>query len=368
MAALVDGTKKSLDFQGASYLRQRLVFSLLSSRPVRFRDIRSADDEPGLRDYEISFLRLLDKITNGTKLTINETGTSLSFTPGVIVNGRKLSHDCATSRGIGYYLEYLVMLAAFGKTNLHITLRGVTNVETDPSVDVIRTVTLPLLKRFGIEDGLELKVTKRGCAPEGGGEVVFQCPNTRMVTPMDPAYLDVGKIKRIRGLAYTARVPPQIASRVVDACRVELNKFIPDVYIYTDHYSGEDAGKSPGFGLSLVAETTTGNLLSAEVVANKGELPEDLGQRCAKMLFEEVYRGGSIDTQSQTTALLFMVLGPEDVSKVRVGKLSSYSVQFLRDIRDFFGTVFKIRSDPDTKTTLLTCVGIGYTNVNKKIG
>jgi RNA 3'-terminal phosphate cyclase-like protein len=43
---------------------------------------------------------------------------------------------------------------------LSITLKGLTNDHLDPSVDVIRTVTLPLLKRLGIEDnGLELKVS-----------------------------------------------------------------------------------------------------------------------------------------------------------------------------------------------------------------
>ncbi len=40
---------------------------------------------------------------------------------------------------------------------LSITLTGVTNSSSDPGVDVMRTVTLPLLKRLGVEEGLELK-------------------------------------------------------------------------------------------------------------------------------------------------------------------------------------------------------------------
>lgn len=53
--------------------------------------------------------------------------------------------------------------------------------------------------------------------------------------------------------------------------------------------------RSPGFGLSLVAETTNGAFLSAELVSNpQGEgvavLPEDLGTNCAKLLLEEIYR------------------------------------------------------------------------------
>jgi RNA 3'-terminal phosphate cyclase-like protein len=54
--------------------------------------------------------------------------------------------------------------------------------------------------------------------------------------------VDVGLIKRIRGLVYTARIAPTTANRVIDKCRQVLNTFIPDVYLYTDHYTGKEAG------------------------------------------------------------------------------------------------------------------------------
>ena len=65
---------------------------------------------------------------------------------------------------------------------------------------------------------------------------------------------------------------------MVEACRQELNKFIPDVYIYTDHYKGQESGLSPGYGVSLVAETTDGCVFSAERMAEKATMPEDLGE------------------------------------------------------------------------------------------
>ncbi|MBN3271095.1 RCL1 protein, partial [Polyodon spathula] len=58
---------------------------------------------------------------------------------------------------------------------------------------------------------------------------------------------------------------------------------------------GANSGKSPGFGLSLIAETTNGTFLSAEMASNpQGQgtpiLPEELGKNCAKLLLEEIYR------------------------------------------------------------------------------
>ena len=45
------------------------------------------------------------------------------------------------------------------------------------------------------------------------------------------------------GCRYSVRVSPQMANRIVDSARSILNKFIPDIYIYTDHVKGVNSGK-----------------------------------------------------------------------------------------------------------------------------
>jgi RNA 3'-terminal phosphate cyclase-like protein len=84
-------------------------------------------------DYEISFLRLLDKITNGSVIEISHTGTSVVYRPGVIIGGT-IEHDCPNSRAIGYFLEGIVALAPFAKSNLNCLFKGITNDNVDPSV------------------------------------------------------------------------------------------------------------------------------------------------------------------------------------------------------------------------------------------
>lgn len=37
-----------------------------------------------------------------------------------------------------------------------------------------------------------------------------------------------------------------------------LNDYIPDVWVYSDFCKGNKAGFSPGYGISLVAESTNG--------------------------------------------------------------------------------------------------------------
>jgi RNA 3'-terminal phosphate cyclase-like protein len=65
----------ALKFSGCGNFRQRLVCATLSGKAIRISDIRVDDEKPGLRDFEASFLRLLEKLTNGCVVEINETGT-----------------------------------------------------------------------------------------------------------------------------------------------------------------------------------------------------------------------------------------------------------------------------------------------------
>lgn len=87
-------SQKLLHFSGHQHFRNRLVLSILSGKPIRIDKIRAEDKNPGLRgmyapfffvrfdpgfcytDFEISLLRLLENITNGTVIEISVTGRS----------------------------------------------------------------------------------------------------------------------------------------------------------------------------------------------------------------------------------------------------------------------------------------------------
>ena len=70
---------EELEYEGSNFLRLRLVLSVLSGRSVRINRIRWKEDNPGLRESEASLIRLMDKLTNGSKFTVSQTGTQLTF-------------------------------------------------------------------------------------------------------------------------------------------------------------------------------------------------------------------------------------------------------------------------------------------------
>lgn len=365
----IEEAARVLRFSGHAYFRQRLVLATLASRPVRIDRIRPDDEEPGIRDFEAGFLRLLEKITNGSSVEINYTGTSVFYRPGVIFGGA-ITHDCGLSRGIGYFFEWIVLLAPFAKQEVVLTLRGITTGMGDLGVDTLRTVTLPHLAMFlpldavsMLASSLELRIVKRGAPPQGGGEVVFRAPLVATLRALN--FVAAGRVRKIRGIASAVRVSPQMSSRMIDAARSVLNRYIPDLYLFSDVFRGDESGKSPGYAMSLVATSTTGALHAAEASSSPGITPEDVGLQAARQLLSEIQAGGCMDSSHQSMALVLMALGPEDVAKCQLGPLTPHAIQTMRDIHETLGVMFKIRPVSGTDEHLLTCVGIGYRGYRK---
>ncbi|KAJ1435827.1 RNA 3-terminal phosphate cyclase, insert domain [Sesbania bispinosa] len=123
-----------------------------------------------------------------------------------------------------------------------------------------------------------------------------------------------GFVKKIRGTTFSARVSTQFENSMIKAARRIINPLLSDVHIFSDHRSGPPAGNSPGYGISLVAETTSGCFISADTAAShsrdedycsladeKSDLmpPEYIGERIANVLLGEIAQCGVVDSMHQ---------------------------------------------------------------------
>jgi len=158
---------------------------------------------------------------------------------------------------------------------------------------------------------------------------------------------------------------------MIEASRSVLNRYIPDIYLYSDVYKGDESGKSPGYALSLLAESTTSVIHCAEAISQPGVVPEDIGLQASRALLAEISKGGCVDRKHQTLILLMMALGSEDIGRCTMGEPTPRTIQFLRDLRSFFGTTFKIVPADSTESLvpqlLYSCYGTGYVNANRTL-
>ncbi|KAF3762403.1 18S rRNA biogenesis protein [Cryphonectria parasitica EP155] len=398
-----------LRFTGHKSFTHRLLLSTLTGRPVHISGIRSSSPTaPGLATHEVSFLRLLEAVTNGSSMQISYTGTTITYHPGLItgtIAGSGASADdviehslpANCTRGVTYFLLPLAVLAPFSKAHMNVRFSGpgvITSATAtgDMSVDSFRTAILPLYGLFGIPPArIELRVLQRSCpGPRGGGggglvELRFasqvRLPKTLHLNRSP------GRIRRIRGVAYCTGVSASNNARMIHEARRVLNPLVSDIHIAAqydpaplvpDKNTPGGKGKKKlgiGFGLSLVAESSVpGVLYSADVVAppEGGVVPEEIGTRCAYQLAEVIRQGGCVSWSGARTVLTLMAMGSEDVGRLRISKEALGTEEILglaRDLRKFGAASWGLRpvDDDDPEDIIVSVKGTGVGNVGRKM-
>ncbi|CAH8614447.1 unnamed protein product [Heterobilharzia americana] len=375
----------SVVLEGHGNFRVKVALCLITCKRLVLKRIRHKSNSPGVDDAEVCLLKLVDEITNGTVTKINDTGTVVSVYPGTLIGGT-FTFECSKSRAIGYYVEFLLMVAPFCKAPIEATLTGVTNIPHDPSLDMIIQSWLPIYKSV---------VGLSAIYPGGGGEVLAVFKPCSGIVPINK--VDTGKVYRIRGIAWSCRVSSSYGQQLICGAKSLLNQFLSDVYITLDHRKGQYSGQSPGFGLTLWAERKDGGLYSAEAMSepeggdNVLMDAETIGKLAASRLLDQIHNGGYVD--SGTQSLIFILMACEsgrNASRLAVGGLSEYSICTLRCIRKFLGVTFNFQyQSPDdthkipedvenenkdekdidlgSKILIATCFGAGLQNVNKSI-
>ncbi|KAK3693826.1 RNA 3'-terminal phosphate cyclase/enolpyruvate transferase [Podospora appendiculata] len=397
-----------LRFTGHRQFAQRLVLATLTGRPIHISKIRSSSpSHPGLAPHEISFLRLLEAVTNGSVIDVSYSGTTITYQPGLITGtvagagasvGDVIEHALPASctRGVTYFLLPLALLAPFSKAHVNVRFSGpgvitsATHATGDMSVDSFRTAVLPLFGLFGIPPArIELRVLQRSCAGPGGrgGGGVVEMRFASQVRLPKTLHLNrrPGRIRRIRGVAYCTGVSASHNARMIQAARGVLNTLVSDVHVAAQYdpapLVGDKAGPKRkmgiGFGLSLVAESSTaGVLYSADVVAppEGGVVPEDIGTRCAYQLLEIIAQGGCVTGAAASTVLTLMAMGSEDVGRLRLGRAvvgREETIGLARDLKTFGASSWGVRDvdgdDDDTDDVTISVKGSGVGNVGRKV-
>ncbi|KAH0544466.1 hypothetical protein FGG08_001363 [Glutinoglossum americanum] len=400
---MAENSPPPLRFESQRSLIHRLTLSTLTGRPVHISKIRSSSPtNPGLAGHEISFLRLLEAITNGSTIEISYTGTTLLYRPGLIVgstagsgtSGGVVRHELPSgcTRGVSYFLIPLCLLAPFSKSPVNVLFTGpgvITSATStgDVSADSVRTAVLPLFEQFGISNNMELRILRRSCGgPEGKGgagevQLVF---GHQVRLPKTIHFMNPGRIKRVRGVAYCTGVSSSNNVRMIEAAKGILNPLVNDIYIFSDASPapflpttyGSSAGAKKkigvGFGLSLIAESSTSVIYPADVASppSGGQLPEEIGQQCAYQLLEVASLGGCVSPLGAPTMLTLMAMGSEDVGRLQMGKGvfgAEEIIRLGRDLRVFGASGWGIRDGNNDGNVIVSVVGRGVGNVGRKM-
>jgi RNA 3'-terminal phosphate cyclase len=100
-----------------AHIPARLGLATLTATPIRLTQLIPATTD--------ALVQLLLKLQDGAQLTISNTGTTLTYTPGILTGGKEITLEMDQHLAQG--CELAVILLPWCKKKTTLTLTGVTN-------------------------------------------------------------------------------------------------------------------------------------------------------------------------------------------------------------------------------------------------
>jgi len=296
----VDGSKKG---GSGTILRSSVALSAIIGQPLHIFNIRQNRPQPGLKPQHLEAIltaaKLCDAELEGAKIDSRE----LCFRPSR-VKGGKVEAQIGTAGSISMLLMTVLPICAYAENTveLHVS-KGGTDVSNAPTINYMRFVLLPTLRRMGLN--ANLNVRKYGYYPKGNGEIVATVEPTKSLKPL--ALENFGSIKTIKGVSVcTFLAERKVAERQAKAADQHLRErgFTADIQVINDESNPLQKGSS----LVLWAETDKGAILGADAIGELKKSSEKVGEEAARKLCEEISAKPTVDVHSADLLIPYIAL------------------------------------------------------------
>lgn len=296
----IDGSQKS---GSGTILRLSVALAAILRQSLHIYNIRQNRPQPGLRPQHLEAVLTAAKLCNaeleGAKLNSRE----LWFKPKD-VKGGKFEAEIGTAGSIPMLLMTILPICAFAKNTVHLRIsKGGTDVWHSPTINYMRNVFLPTLKRMGLN--ADLSVHKYGYYPKGMGEVTITVEPSKSLQPL--LLENFGEIKAIKGVSVcTFLAERKVAERQAKAANSYLREkgYMADIQIINDRSNPLQKGSS----LVLCAETDSGAILGADAIGELRKSSEAVGREAAEKLYAEISAKPTVDVHLADMLIPYVAL------------------------------------------------------------
>jgi len=314
----IDGSQRS---GSGTILRLSIALAGILKEPLHIYNIRQRRDQPGLRPQHLEAVLTAAKICNAEMKGATLGSRELWFKPDSIISG-EIRAEIGTAGSIPMLLLTIMPLCAYAKGTVSVqVVKGGTDVQHAPTINYLKHVLLPMLKRIGLKASLTIQ--KYGYYPKGMGEVLLEvqpCPN------LTPIRLEgFGTIKELRGISVcTFLEDRKVAERQAKAANSYLKNhgYEAKIQVVNDRSNPLQKGSS----LVLWAETSMGALLGGDAIGELRKLSEAVGREAAENLLREVEAQATVDIHLADMLVPYVALADGN------------SVYLARDVTDHLDT------------------------------
>ena len=296
----VDGSKKG---GSGTILRSSVALSAIIGQPLHICNIRQNRPQPGLKPQHLEAVNTAAKLCDAKLEGARIDSRELWFQPNR-VKGGKVEAEIGTAGSISMLLMTVLPICACAENTVELRVaKGGTDVSNAPTINYMRFVLLPTLRRMGLNAIVNIR--KYGYYPKGNGEVTAIVEPTKSLKPL--VLENFGSVKTIKGVSVcTFLAERKVAERQAKTATQHLKErgYTADIQVINDESNPLQKGSS----LVLWAETDKGTILGADAIGELKKTSEKVGQEAAEKLYEEISAKPTVDIHLADLLIPYMAL------------------------------------------------------------
>jgi RNA 3'-phosphate cyclase len=329
---------------GGQTIRIATSLAVILERSIRVTKVRAGRRIPGLRPQHVATLKILSEICGGTLEGCKIGSTEFTFVPGK-VESRSMAVDTGTAASVTLVLQAIVPAISLSGASLDLELTGGTDVPWSPTCDYFSGVVSTALHRLGI--AFDLKVSRRGYYPSGGGKVNVHIDPCRRVQPVD-----YGARKEDPPISVVSRaglLPERVAEKLLSSAvsqleRKNLRPGKQEVHM--------EESSSPGCSL-LISAVGESCFIGADGIGVRGKPAFAIGSDVGRRFVRSYTSGACIDPHlaDMMAPLLFLAGGP---SRLLIPEASSHLRTSLHIVKQFVPAEYSMESRDGAQLVSIT--------------
>jgi RNA 3'-phosphate cyclase len=274
--------------------------------------------------------------------------TELEFYPKDLAS-KTISIDVGTAGSTTLILQALLLPSIFAPDKVRIKLKGGTDTKWSMPYDYFENVFHPHIAHLA---NFKVKLLQRGYYPKGGGKLEITIHPKLKIVDFNSfeAFIDAikqkfpkfnllesGELKSISGISHAASElkKAEVAKRQIKGAKQVLLKLDCNIKIdskYSDSLS-------LGSGITLWANTSTGAIIGADALGERGVRAEDIGRKAAQNLLAELEKQAPADKYLADQLIVYLALLG---GIIKTTEISNHTLTNIAIVEKFIDVKFKI--------------------------